>query len=204
MSKGELIGEEGFVEIDKTAPGTGATANEITVDYTENETTEDRLGEITITPELSSGTPIPIVLRFRQIGVPGISLTLADAVNVDNTAGRLLVGVDVLGTGVSWKVEATMNPSDFLAFPGTVTASNGSSAASSAGADGAVLTIVYGQNNGPERKAILTFEAVDKDGNSYTPAATQVLTITQAGALPTLLVRQTGGLTLRLSLRMRK
>ena len=104
----------------------------------------------------------------------------------------LLIGVDVLGTGVSWKVEATTNPSGFLAFPGTVTASNGSSAASSAGADGAVLTIVYGQNNGPERKAILTFEAVDKDGNSYTPAATHKITITQLGALPTLLVTQTG------------
>ena len=35
VSKGELIGEEGFVEIDKTAPGTGATENEITVTYTE-------------------------------------------------------------------------------------------------------------------------------------------------------------------------
>ena len=98
-----------------------------------------------------------------------------------------------MGAGVSWKVEATTNPSGFLAFPGTVTASNGSSAASSAGADGAVLTIVYGQNNGPERDAILTFEAVDGDGNSYTPAATHEITITQLGALPTLLVRQTGG-----------
>ena len=151
------------------------------------------MGEITITPVLSSGTPIPIVIPFRQIGVPGISLTLADAVSVDNTAGRLLIGVDVLGAGVRWKVSATTNPTGFLTFPGTVTTGDGTSATASAGTDGDVLTLVYSENNETERVATLTFEAVDGDGNSYTPKATQVLTITQAGALPTLLVTQTGG-----------
>ena len=187
VSKGELVGGEGFVSI--------ATAtNTITVTYTENTTTEDRTGEITITPVLSSGTPTPIVIPFTQIGVPGIALTLADAVNVDFASGRLLIGVDVFGTGASWSVAATTNPSNFLTFPGTVTAGDGTSAAASKGVDGDVLTIVYGGNNGAEREATLTFEALDADGNSFSTPVTQVLTITQAGSPPLILggVRQTG------------
>ena len=166
-----------------------ATAtNTITVSYTENSTSQERAGEITITPLLSSGRPTPIVISFTQIGVPGIDLTLSDAVRVGYLAGRLVIGVDVLGTGVSWQVEATTNPTGFLTFPGTITASDGSNATGSAGADGDVLTIAYGQNDGAERVATLTFEAVDGDGNSYTPKATQVLTITQGGGAPTLSV----------------
>ena len=49
-----------------------ATAtNTITVSYTENSTSQERAGEITITPLLSSGRPTPIVISFTQIGVPG-------------------------------------------------------------------------------------------------------------------------------------
>ena len=166
-----------------------ATAtNTITATYTENTTSQERAGEITITPVLSSGRPTPIVISFTQIGVPGIDLTLSEAVRVGHLAGRLVIGVDVLGTGVSWEVEETTNPTGFLTFPGTITASDGSNATGSAGADGDVLTIAYGQNDGAERVATLTFEAVDGDGNSYTPKATQVLTITQGGGVPTLSV----------------
>ena len=188
VSKGELVAGEGFVSI--------ATAtNTITATYTENTSTENRAGEITITPVLSSGTPTPIVISFTQLGVPGIALTLADAVNVDNVPGRLLIGVDVLGAGVRWKVTATTNPSSFLpATPFTVTRGDGFSEDISAGVDGDVLTIVYGGNNGAEREATLTFEALDADGNSFSTPVTQVLTITQAGSPPLILggVRQTG------------
>ena len=106
---------------------------------------------------------------------PGIDLTLSDAVRVGYLAGRLVIGVDVLGTGVSWQVEATTNPTGFLTFPGTITASDGSNATGSAGADGDVLTIAYGQNDGAKRVATLDlFEAVDGAKASYTPKATQV------------------------------
>ena len=190
VSKGALIGGEGFVEIDKTASGDPAPANRITVSYMENTTTEDRVGEITITPVLSSGTPTPIVIPFTQFGVPGIALTLASVVDVGHLAGRLVIGVDLLGSGAAntWSVSAkTSNPPGFFPAVGTITGSNGISVPStSEGNDGDVLTVGYSENDGIAREGTLTFTALRASGTNYRPSITQDITIKQAAGAPTL------------------
>ena len=175
-------GDDGDTFITNFTEEGNRTSNTLTITYSRN-TGVERTATLTISTEGGTGVAEE-VLELTQLAAPP---TL--------TVGRVTEdgGFTVPPTGMTY---AVLSLAQRLTVP--ITLAGAAERVSYTTSGGTFLTsvtplsppfgyvIVFGENTGVERDVTLTFEALDGDGNSFSTAVTQQITITQLAAAPTL------------------